>query len=252
MQNHHVFSASEIKLAEDCCKELWYGIDYRSGRRITSDAWLLNRFAGKFLAYITSGKTKTITKRELDDLSEVCGLARSNKQRPVNLKKLNTCLSSALKTAHSRKAIGRGSTRINFAITSVNTLSKMLPTQYGSSKPALASRLLFFAMADSCVFNLNSSVASAIKVKVTGSKYPHDYFKWFAKLLVANSKSLRSLQLPPPTEDIDPSLWMVVAQTDWWARRVLDLAVLIHTQCEQPRNEMLLQGMATFEDPFKP
>lgn len=253
MQNHYIFTAAEIKLAEDCCKELWYGFDYRTGGRITSDAWLLNRFAEKFFAYLTSGKTKRITKRELDDLSEVCGLARSNKRVAVNLKNLNKCLGGALSTAHGRKALGSNkATRINFAVTSVNTMSKALPTQFGKNKPALASRLLFFAMADCCVFNLNSNVAGAIKVKATGQNYPRDYFKWFAKLLVANSQLLTTLQLPSPTEDIDPGLWMLVARTDWWARRVLDLAVLIHTKCETPRKEMLLQGLASFADPFSP
>lgn len=251
MQNHHVFTPAEIKLAEDCCKELWYGFDYRTGERITSDAWLLNRFAGKFLAYLRSGTGKKITKRELDNLSEVCGLARSNKRVAVDLKKLNKCLFGALINAYGLKARGSSkTTRISFALTSVNTMSKELPTQYTKNKPALASRLLFFALADTCVFNLNSNVAGAIKVKATGQNYPRDYFKWFAKLLVANSQAVSTLQLPPPTEDIDPGLWTVVAQTDWWARRVLDLAVLIHTKCETPRKEMLPQGLASFADPF--
>ena len=76
---------------------------------------------------------------------------------------------------------------------------------------------------------MNNSVAIFFGLQTRPHHHYAEYFELFSKGLVTNQTNLSKYKMPPARDDLDVVTWNEASRTDWWKRRVLDLAVLLHT-----------------------
>jgi hypothetical protein len=56
-----------------------------------------------------------------------------------------------------------------------------------------------------------------------------DYFELFSKGLITNQTALSKYKMPQMRDGLDYKTWYEASRTDWWRRRVLDIAVILLT-----------------------
>ena len=115
------------------------------------------------------------------------------------------------------------------AVKCLESLSKGLVRNPSANRLNLASRILFFLSPNIQAFNMNNSVAIFFGLQTRPHHHYAEYFELFSKGLVTNQNNLSKFKMPPARDDLDIVTWNEASRTDWWKRRVLDLAVLLHT-----------------------
>ena len=98
-----------------------------------------------------------------------------------------------------------------------------------SNQYNLASRILFFLSPNLHTFNLNSAIAKYFGLQYRTQAHYAEYFELFSKGMVTNQTNLSKYKMPPARDGLDIKTWNEASRTDWWKRRVIDLAVLLHT-----------------------
>jgi hypothetical protein len=77
---------------------------------------------------------------------------------------------------------------------------------------------------------MNTSVAKSIGLPIRPHYYYKDFYSFMYKCLKANQTQLNKFKLPnDDLNEISFQTWDKVKTTDWWLRRVLDIAILIRT-----------------------
>ncbi len=74
---------------------------------------------------------------------------------------------------------------------------------------------------------MNNSVAKKYGLPVRPYHHYSEYFELFAKGLIVNQTLLSKYKLPSKRDGLGPKTWEAVNKTNWWHRRILDLAVLL-------------------------
>lgn len=229
------FGNRKIRNAEVYAKALWYGIPIeRKTKLISSDANLLNIFAGSYYYYLLnrSNVKYKITKFHISLLAKVCSV------------------SSALNTKKSTVTIPKGIKNINIAIIKkfiakylshqkqLTITKHILPLlekgfiRKGSRVRQFnfASRLLFFLIPNLHTYNLNLDVARKYKLAspTTPRLHYEEYLKLFENGFIKNYNQLKKIQFPlNELKEIDDWLYTIICDTDWFKRRVLDIAVIV-------------------------
>ena len=229
----------EIDIANLCSKALWYGIDFETGKNQTSDASLLETFATQFYQY---HKNKTplrppIMELEVRELIRVCrvyvlyrGLAGMDFKKGIGAiyKEIYDTYKEVIKKSYSGTPQADGANCLR-------VLSDGIVKKKGDNRLNLSSRILFFLIPDLMIFNMNTKVATEFGLPVRPHYHYADFYDLFAKGLKINQTLLNKLKLPKDDlNELTFQTWDKVRQTDWWQRRVLDIAILIKLNLATP------------------
>ena len=129
---------------------------------------------------------------------------------------------------------------LNWSVTFVNNAGI---SQNGNYRIALACRILFFAMPDMMVFNFSNGLAIE-KMRLQArpqAAIPH-FNKYMYEGLQLNQVLLKNLVMPKPTV-LSEDIWIAANKYDWWQRRVLDLALLLHFGLASATPQAQAKGM---------
>ena len=228
------FTKTELNVANKCAVALWYGINFQTGdMNHKSDASLMSDFAFNFYHYHKSKKrfNPDIFVADVRELIKACGV--TNLFRWMKRMDLRKGIESLYKDVYpqflnSQKKPNRVSS-FSVGVQCVEKLNDGLINHPTSNQYNLASRILFFVSPNIHTFNLNSSIAKYFGLQYRTHAHYAEYFELFSNGMVTNQTLLSNYKMPPARDGLDSVTWNEASRTDWWKRRVLDLAVLLHT-----------------------
>ena len=228
------FTKTELNLADRCAKALWYGINFQTGNlHHKSDASLMSDFAFNFYHFHTK-KIKfkpDIFVADIRQLILSCGV--TNLFRWIRRMDLRKGINSIYDDVYPQFLISQKKpNRVSSYQVAVQCLEKLndgIVNHPTSNQYNLASRILFFLSPNLHTFNLNITIAKHFGLQHRTHVHYADYFELFSKGMVINQTNLSKYKMPPARDGLDVITWNEASRTDWWRRRVLDLAVLLHT-----------------------
>ena len=227
------FCRQELEIADLCARALWYGINYETGKSTrVSDARLLSEFASNFYEY---HKNRVRFKpgifiSNINDLIIACGIkvlfrgiVDMNFHKGIN-SIYQDVYPEFLKAQKTPSLISNHRVGVNC----LEKLSKGFLRNAKGNRLNLASRVLFFLSPNLHTFNMNNNVAKFFGLPSRPHYHYQEYFELFSIGLKTNQTKLSKYKLPPIRDGLPETIWNQIYRTDWWERRVLDLAVLIH------------------------
>ena len=232
------FTTKQMNTAELCARALWYGIDFETGLFKTSDTELLDLFAPYFYQYHQTRKKPKpdIFVKDVHTLINAAkikmlyrGIAEMDFRKGIN---------AIYKTVYpiylsSLRRSDRTSTHQD-AVLCLEKLSKGFVIDPNANRLSLASRVLFYISPNIMTFNMNSKIAIAFGLQWRPYHCYAEYFALCAKGLVTNQTKLSRYSLPERRPYLDLTTWSETKATDWWKRRVLDIALLLHLNLATP------------------
>ena len=227
------FSKSELDVANLCSQALWYGINFETGKTQTSDANLMSKFAPYFYEY---HQTRIQPNPDIfvDDVRELilaCGIKILFRGiAGMNFRKgIDSIYSDVYPIfLKAQKKATRTSSYLD-AVSCLEKLSKGFVDDPKANRLNLASRILFFLSPNLETFNMNKSIAQYFGLPIRPYHHYIDYFELFSKGLVTNQTALSKYKIPKMRDNLDYKTWYEVSRTNWWKRRVLDIAVILRT-----------------------
>jgi hypothetical protein len=227
-----------IRLANICAEACWYGINFKNLKinQLTSDESLMKYFAEPMFVHGKNVATfnPDIFTDKVSDLITVCGLGMlrlgfhriSINAAIATIKNQIHPMFDGVRSASIRQTRSQPSNAISH-------LSSGMVTQPNYHQIILASRILFFNVPNIRIYNISSALARNLNLRGRPVNYHHLFRERMDKYLSYNRTQLSRHSLPPPSH-LDKRVWDQINQTDWWQRRVLDLALLIHFGCANP------------------
>lgn len=230
-----IFTKAELNEADLCASALWHGINFKTGKKITSDAWLLDAFATPFYNITSTNTYNGVTDLDVHELIVACGLYATfrdtNKQHYDS--GLNSIASSIYPIYLNWLQKTGGVSEEAYGARAVYKLSDALALHNPNSinpaphRTVIASRLLFFLVPTMPCFNMNNTIALKYGLQSRPYAYRDEYCRLMHDGLKANWNLLKTYSLPSCTPEITPKTWAEINKSDWWQRRVLDIAILI-------------------------
>jgi hypothetical protein len=232
------FSANELALAEVCSVELWNGLDYQTGKELdASDEDLLVMFSTPtFAMYKSLSTNQTISEANIRELIRVARLkALFRSEQPTDFKGAIAAYritALAIYSGFKKKTLTLANpydyatkATLNWSVKFVNNTSVSLN---GNHRVPLACRILFFAMPDMMVFNFSNGLAiKKMRLQSRPQAAILNFNKYLYEGLQLNTVLLKNLDMPKPST-LSEDIWVSANKGDWWQRRVLDLALLLH------------------------
>jgi hypothetical protein len=230
-------------LMRACCRALYlweFGDDEVKPKHKLSDKELLNYFANEWQELLKNKKPISYTKIMVDKLIYSCGLRPqnlSNRKRPninfyFNGNHLAQRYLNSIKTLRNNQ--------YTYARSAMSKLGDELDASKGSrgnikgygNQRAFASRILFFAIPQMYFFNYSPTLKEKLKEdwKVKGVEHNKAY-TFMNRLLKRYESKIKKLPRPNFASDCSAEIATLIANNNWWERRVLDLAVLENWEC---------------------
>lgn len=189
-----------------------------------SDMELLEYFGGAWIDLQKRGKAIAYDTEKIMGLIHTCEIKKVLIHNP----KLDECskfISSKrfgkLMAASENKSIAAKS---DYGIKFITDLGKKLSST-GGDQPALASRLLFFAVPQATIFNYSAPLISKLKKRYSlADSSLKEVGRVMTELYKHHYKELSELPRPKFPSKLNKS----IKDGGWWERRVLDLAILNH------------------------
>ena len=225
------FSKTELNTADLCAQALWYGINFETANPFhVSDAHLMNKFAPNFYHYHKQKKKfqPDIFVLDVNELINACGIKMLFRGiADMDLRKgINSLYADVYpKFKKALKTPNEVSTH-EVAVQCLESLNKGLVVDPKANRLNLSSRILFFLSPNLQTFNMNNHIAKFFGLQSRPHHHYAEYFQLFSKGMVTNQTNLSKYKMPPARDGLDSVTWNNAARTDWWKRRVLDLAVL--------------------------
>jgi hypothetical protein len=246
-----LFSARQIILAELCALDLWNGINFQTGIELsTSDEDLLVAFSHPTYAITNGGSTtQSISPIDIENLVRVAQLSQilrgrtptdyqagisnfSAKVLPIYTEWTNQSI-SILGNIHATKAILDWSP----TFTGVNTNTQA----QGRHRVALCSRILFFAIPELPFFNFSRALSKCFNLQYK-AEHALPYFNKIMEIgYHLNWSVLASAQMPQSAK-LNEKIMASALKADWWGRRILDIALLLHFQIAHARIPLQTQA----------
>ena len=211
---------STYDLAHQCCMQLWHGVEFSTGRSQTSDAALLQTWAGKLQKHLNKNSFLRYSGAEINALTTAARVSRYLNFKPAEKKNLNTAFKTSIKNLYQQPNISSEDYSQE-----LGRLIAKNPIQSG--KIIVASRILFYALPDRCTFNLNQYVAISLGMHRLADKFKAELVAAFDDRMQNDWGTLKSYQMPYRTPEITADTWELACSGGWWQRRVLDVAVLL-------------------------
>jgi len=225
------FTPQEIKTADLCARALWYGFNFDSGKKQTSDAELMSFLAKYFYSYKRT-RTKPIPDifiPQVKDLIKTCKVHRMSLSLPkMDIQKGIDAM--YLNVYPIFKKSLRNPDRMSSSQEAKECLwqmSKGFIINPNHNCLGLSSRILFFLTPNLRIFNMNRGVAKEYGLRQMPTVHYGDFIDLFTKGQDINYKELSKYKMPPFRSSLDMYTWQKASRTDWWERRVLDIAVLL-------------------------
>jgi hypothetical protein len=227
------FNKADIETAHLCAKALWYGIDYSTGNPHRSDADLLNIFFGNFNEHainknIISPRVFRGDVKELIIAAKVYILFRGI--NGMNFTKgIATMYSDIFPRMHDATKNPQIANRLQTGQTCLWKLSKGIVVKKHHNRIALSSRILFYLTPNLMIFNYCRPISKYLGLSAIPQNNYISYYKTLEAGLKINQSQLGALRMPPTRDGLTQKDWDIINKSDWWQRRVLDLAILIQT-----------------------
>ena len=229
------FSSFEIKQAELCSQALWEGIDFRTNELAEiSDELLLNNFYVSFQHSLNFPRRRSlITEPNLRQLIRVAELkAMYRSTLPIDFNQgIASIKSVVMPTYRLSTGINPTYTRLNGTTKAIMDLSLCWVNNpnnslNGNYRVPFSSRLLFFCTPELMVFNFSNELARKMRLQTRPQAALPQFNALLEDGMRLNRALLRRLKLPEKSA-LSQDNWNKINTTDWWQRRVLDLALLI-------------------------
>lgn len=228
------FTRRELDIANKCAVLLWNGISFETGRATTSDEELMSYFSEPVRHVVTgSASSVQFSRVELHTLIICAGLkAMLRKQHEISYPQFESFLTSNLNYITTDVAISSTEAE-KFSITAnfVREGGKQLvdvnaKTNAGYRVP-LSSRIMFFAFPHLPIANLSNGLAKALNLPLRAEYAVRPFYQIFCSGLLLNQALLQTYSMPNSNGILDSHVYSTVKQSDWWQRRVLDIALLL-------------------------
>ena len=232
-------SHSTIKTAELCSKALWYGINFENGNPQTSDEEFLHVFS---MPMYEHAPNKKLPFKPAVFILDIKNLMKVGKVTAAFRMKKYMDFSKAIRKIEKAifpiffDAIKNPDTtdRCQSAIKAIATLSDGIVTKPNYFQLVLSSRILFFLTPSLMVANMNNTIAKEFGLPTRTHNNYADFQLLFRDGLKRNQNYFSKLELPKNRNHLSQKGWDRIKGTDWWQRRVLDIAVLLHFKLATP------------------
>lgn len=230
------FSAREIILAELCALDLWEGINFQTGKPIVSDEDLLIAFSHPTYAITNKGSTsQSISVYDVERLVEVAKLGQMRRGKtPTNYQiGINNFSISVLpiywtwinQPPRTPGHINATRAILNWSptFTGINQITQAR----GRHRIALCSRIIFFALPELSFFNFSGALAKKLGLQSSAENALPSFNEILEIGYDLNRQNLAVIQMPTSTR-LYEGIRSNALKSDWWGRRVLDIALLLH------------------------
>jgi hypothetical protein len=229
------FTSAELALANDCARLIWHGISFETGKPIVSDEELLSYFATPLHRHLTSSTAKvSLNLNDLHSLIITCGLKPMlRKQHELSYPQFENYLAKNTKTyLHDCNAAKQtvDAWRVSSAYVmqgGKELVDVAVQTNAGYRIP-LATRILFFALPSMPLANFSNGLAKALNLQSRPEAAINPFYQIFQNCLAINRKQLSKYQMPQSLEKLENDIYIEAKSSDWWQRRVVDIALLLH------------------------
>jgi hypothetical protein len=123
-----------------------------------------------------------------------------------------------------------------FGAACIQALSDGITTTANGRRLVLASRMLFFVVPTMPIFNMNNRVAKEFGLGSLAYLYKDDYCKLMLDGMNNNNLLLSTYPLPIDLNGMNTETYSIVYKSDWWQRRILDIAILINLGLAAPKS----------------
>lgn len=242
------FTINEIRLAYLCALHLWNGREFDTGKFAEcSDEELLIEFSTRFHATRANPRTtyqiNVVLIRQLIRVARLKALYRATSK--INFPKgIRTIRNSSVKIYDNWLAKPSSLTPTGHATKAILGLGLGFVTQpRGLNAPKnyrvpLASRVLFFAAPEMMIFNFSNGLSDAMNFQSRPqAAIPHFNIELYEGLQ-RNDALLSRCTMPPP-KLLSPESWNRINNSDWWKRRVLDIALLLHFKVAYAHHDLV-------------
>lgn len=240
------FSKGDIDRANKCAVLLWNGFDYQDGARITSDETFFRYFFVQRQNVVLNGaRFDPAMIHDLIITSKLKAMLRQTKQ--MSLLKMDRWFHrDYFNTINRHRSLIGSQYRLSVGTNLVDNVAQAV-VRNGVSKSAgyriaFSTRLLFFACPEYLIYNYSNPLGEKkmlypSRPQVAYPRYAPDMLDGLQK----NWKWLKRYNVPKPTLRFRDPIIDALRKTDWWARRVLDLALLLHFKVYSTSNQALLR-----------
>jgi hypothetical protein len=236
------FTAREIKVAELCSRALWYGIDFETGKPQMSDSEFIDVLAGPMYSHSPNKSTfkPSVFKTDVHELiraGKLTALYRSIRLLDFN-KGVRRIHNQIFKIFFKARRAPSVTNKLTEGIKAIELLSKSLVKNLNNNQLVLASRILFYLCPNLTISNMNNRVAKHFGLQTRPHHHYIEFQHLFKNGLVANQTNLNKCKLPMRHGKMSEKLWRIVNNTDWYQRRVLDIAVLLSLNLAIPATQL--------------
>jgi hypothetical protein len=252
------FSKLRIIEAELCAIDLWNGIDFETGiKRKYTDEDFIVLFSRLALPLIqiqsTSFQFQNSIIHDFIVLSKMKALYRSTKPLDVQQAVASFATTAGAIYLGFRNGTLKLENSYDYGTQAAQHWGlEFVQKQIGQVasngfRVPLANRILFYALPDLQVFNFSNPLAKSMHLQSRPQAALPHFSRLMSEGLARNAANL-SLLNPPKSKAIYKKLWTKAIRTDWWQRRVLDIAMLIHHKLavsgpgNRHRARVILQG----------
>ena len=229
------FSLAELDLANDCAKLLWHGISFETAKSCVSDEELMSYFASPIQQYFTKQKSSlSFDLNHLHRLIIAAGLKPMLRmQHELSYPQFEQFLSqNFISYENEIKKVSNFTDLWKASSAFMKHAGKSLvdvnvQTNAGYRVP-LATRILFFALPTYPLANFSNGLAKSLNLQSRPEAAIHPFYQIFHDCLVNNNKQLRKYEMPQSLGVLDDDIYLAVRNSDWWHRRVIDIALLLH------------------------
>jgi hypothetical protein len=231
-----VFTSRQIDIANDAAVLLYNGRNFVTGKRIVGDRDFLVHFSSEFERLRKSKKPALrLSRNIIRDLIAVSMLKPMyRKQNELTYPGLERYFNSHYPSLYKGYKSKRDKEikllmSSEFVIKSAKAVVKPNVSAKAGYRVPFASRLLFFATPQMLIFNYANRLAEK---QMNYQSRPHYAYPYYAKDMLEglrnNWKELSRYNIPLKRKNKPEADISIAYKSHWWARRVFDIALLLH------------------------
>jgi len=234
---------THIQHANDCAELLLNGISFETGKEIESDFYFLHTFSSTAHHYV-NGTHQQITwsqpiyhsliitpkLKAMLRLKHQLDFQQFEKLIEINIHQFIKDLSDTKKPVELTLAkftydCGR------------ELVSRQVRTKAGFRIP-LASRILFYAIPQASFFNFSNALASELQLQSRPQTSIFNFYKIMRAGYDLNLPNLPDFSTLQSKGGSYQKIHSLIKNTDWWQRRVFDIALLLHLNITKSLNPL--------------
>ena len=228
------FTSTELDIANDCALLLWNGISFETGKATVSDETLMSYFAEPVTKHLNSqGSQVKFNLTELHALIITAGLKPMlRKQHEISYPQFEHYLANSIKylqtdVASAKTEAERWAATSSFVREGGKQLVNINVQTNAGYRVPLSSRILFFATPTQPIANFSNGLAKALNLPLRPEYAIRLFYQAICTGFALNKNKLQAYTMPQSNGILDADIYAQVKASDWWQRRVLDIALLL-------------------------